>query len=160
MKVLSLRQPWAWLVANGHKVIETRTWNTKYRGPLLIHASVKMDENCDNIYKAIQELLGPDCPLPAQSKLDLGALVGIVNVDQIGQIGWCCHLADTSASDLQKMHLCVPIENYKWPKWGWYLSMARVFKKPIPCRGMPGLFTPPDDVLEAVAEQIKSAQSA
>lgn len=40
MKVISLLQPWATLVVIGAKKIETRSWNTKYRGPLLIHASL------------------------------------------------------------------------------------------------------------------------
>ena len=39
MKVLTLTQPWATLVAKGHKRIETRSWNTNYRGPLAIHAA-------------------------------------------------------------------------------------------------------------------------
>lgn len=39
MKVLSLTQPWATLVVLGAKEIETRSWTTSYRGPLLIHAS-------------------------------------------------------------------------------------------------------------------------
>lgn len=39
MKVLSIRQPWAWLIVNGHKDVENRTWDSYYRGPLLIHAS-------------------------------------------------------------------------------------------------------------------------
>ena len=41
MKALSLRQPWASLIANGRKTIETRTWRTHYRGPLAIHASAR-----------------------------------------------------------------------------------------------------------------------
>ena len=41
MKALSVRQPWAWLIANGYKDIENRTWSTKYRGPVLIHASAR-----------------------------------------------------------------------------------------------------------------------
>ena len=40
MKALTLQQPWATLVAIGAKRIETRSWATKYRGPLLIHSSV------------------------------------------------------------------------------------------------------------------------
>lgn len=40
MKAICLRQPWAELVASGRKTIETRTWATKYRGPLLIVASL------------------------------------------------------------------------------------------------------------------------
>ncbi|MBW2995648.1 ASCH domain-containing protein [Candidatus Woesearchaeota archaeon] len=39
MKALSLKQPWAELVLQGRKTIETRTWNTKFRGEFLIHAS-------------------------------------------------------------------------------------------------------------------------
>jgi hypothetical protein len=39
MKVISILQPWATLIVSGHKKIETRSWNTSYRGPLLIHAS-------------------------------------------------------------------------------------------------------------------------
>jgi hypothetical protein len=38
VKALSIRQPWAWLIANGHKDIENRSWNTNYRGAFLIHA--------------------------------------------------------------------------------------------------------------------------
>lgn len=38
MKVLTLHQPWASLIALGVKSIETRSWSTKYRGPLAIHA--------------------------------------------------------------------------------------------------------------------------
>lgn len=36
MKALSVREPWATLIANGRKTIELRTWTTDYRGPLLI----------------------------------------------------------------------------------------------------------------------------
>lgn len=36
MKALSIRQPWAGLIACGRKTVETRTWQTTYRGPLLI----------------------------------------------------------------------------------------------------------------------------
>jgi hypothetical protein len=39
MKVISLYQPWATLVAIGAKKIETRSWRTSYRGPLAIHSS-------------------------------------------------------------------------------------------------------------------------
>ena len=39
MKTLTLTQPWATLVAMGAKHIETRSWQTSYRGPLAIHAA-------------------------------------------------------------------------------------------------------------------------
>lgn len=38
-KAISLKQPWANLVASGKKTIETRKWVTKYRGDLVICSS-------------------------------------------------------------------------------------------------------------------------
>jgi hypothetical protein len=39
MKALSIRHPWVDLILAGTKTIEIRTWATRYRGPLLLHAS-------------------------------------------------------------------------------------------------------------------------
>jgi activating signal cointegrator 1 len=39
MKCLSLWQPWASLIEVGAKTIETRSWSTRYRGPIAIHAA-------------------------------------------------------------------------------------------------------------------------
>ncbi len=41
MKALSIKQPWANMIARGEKTIETRLWYTSYRGPLLIVSSKK-----------------------------------------------------------------------------------------------------------------------
>jgi hypothetical protein len=41
IKALSVKQPWANLIASGSKTIETRTWPTDYRGDLLIVSSKK-----------------------------------------------------------------------------------------------------------------------
>lgn len=43
MKALSLKQPWANAIAKGFKTIETRTWETSFRGDLLICSSLKPD---------------------------------------------------------------------------------------------------------------------
>src|SRR5690349_14501124 len=43
MKALSIRQPWAWLIVNGHKPVENRSWPTKYTGKLLIHAGQRFE---------------------------------------------------------------------------------------------------------------------
>ena len=37
---LSIRQPWATLIIGEGKDIENRSWNTRYRGPLVIHAAL------------------------------------------------------------------------------------------------------------------------
>lgn len=39
---LSIRQPWAWLITNAGKRCENRTWSTRYRGPIYIHAAKGM----------------------------------------------------------------------------------------------------------------------
>ena len=41
MKVITLWQPWATLLAAGTKICETRSWKTNYRGEILIHAGKK-----------------------------------------------------------------------------------------------------------------------
>ena len=41
MKALSIRQPWASLIAKGIKDIENRTWKTNFRGKIYIHAPAK-----------------------------------------------------------------------------------------------------------------------
>ena len=41
MKVISIKEPFATLIAKGIKKIETRSWKTNYRGELFIHASGK-----------------------------------------------------------------------------------------------------------------------
>lgn len=50
MKVITLIQPYATLIALGEKKFETRSWATKHRGDLLIHAGKKIDkEACNGI---------------------------------------------------------------------------------------------------------------
>lgn len=45
MKVITLIQPWATLVALGEKKIETRSWSTNFRGRIAIHAGKKIDRS-------------------------------------------------------------------------------------------------------------------
>ena len=42
VKAISIRQPWAWAIINAGKDIENRSWPTKFRGPVCIHASKGM----------------------------------------------------------------------------------------------------------------------
>jgi len=39
MKALTIWEPWATLIAKSIKKVETRSWTTKYRGDLAIHAA-------------------------------------------------------------------------------------------------------------------------
>ena len=44
MKVLTIKQPFASLIAEGYKIYEFRTWKTKFRGEFLIHAGLGVDK--------------------------------------------------------------------------------------------------------------------
>jgi len=81
-KILSVHQPFAWLIVNGVKQIEYRSWKTKYRGPLLIHACGKAPKDAiPVVFKALREIGDP--PLEADEIDDVtrtGALVGVVEL--------------------------------------------------------------------------------
>lgn len=70
MKALSIRQPWAWLIVHGGKDIENRTWRTKFRGPIMIHAGKKVD------LRAYADLKAQGVKLPALEKLQTGGIIG------------------------------------------------------------------------------------
>ena len=44
MKAITIKQPYATLIAEGLKEYEFRTWKTKYRGDILIHAGKGVDK--------------------------------------------------------------------------------------------------------------------
>lgn len=51
MKVLTIKQPFATLIAKGYKEYEFRTWRTKYRGDILIHAGKGIDKEAMKRYE-------------------------------------------------------------------------------------------------------------
>jgi len=57
MKTLSNRQPWAWLIVQGIKTVENRSWATPYRGPLLIHASMRFALNAAEFAQLRKQVL-------------------------------------------------------------------------------------------------------
>ena len=57
MKAISIKEPWASLILNGHKTIETRTWKTTYRGKLLLCASKKPKSSLSGMGFAIADLI-------------------------------------------------------------------------------------------------------
>ncbi len=52
MKVLTVKQPYASLIAYGIKKYEFRTWRTKYRGEVLIQASKSVDKKAMDEFKS------------------------------------------------------------------------------------------------------------
>ena len=97
MKVLTVRQPWAWAIIHAGKDIENRTWATGHRGPLAIHASrrrpTREDMEWCRQYFAERGVTMPDT-------FALGVVVGAVDltdcltrpprVDRwwMGPVGW------------------------------------------------------------------------
>lgn len=51
MKVITLKQPWATLVAEGLKQYEFRNWKYNYRGEILIHAGAGIDREAIKRYE-------------------------------------------------------------------------------------------------------------
>jgi hypothetical protein len=91
MKVLSIRQPWAWLIVNGYKDIENRTWRFFHCGHLLIHAGKEWDDCYDPRHpewfqRDIDEMVS-SAPtgyyrpvLPPPDRIERGGIVGKVEV--------------------------------------------------------------------------------
>ena len=52
MKVITIKQPWATLIAKGYKEYEFRTWKTKYRGDILIHAGKQINKKLIEKFKS------------------------------------------------------------------------------------------------------------
>ena len=81
IRAISLWQPWATLVVIGAKTLETRSWPTRYRGPLAIHATKTLPVIArtlfrdDPFYSVLVE-----AGYPSVEALPLGAVLGTVTV--------------------------------------------------------------------------------
>lgn len=51
MKVMTIKQPFASLIAKGYKEYEFRTWRTNYRGYILIHSGKNIDKEAIKRFK-------------------------------------------------------------------------------------------------------------
>lgn len=80
MLALSIKQPLAWLVVHGYKGVENRSWRTKFRGRLLVHASKTFD--MDWYLLARDELLSDEDrqDLPRPEEFERGGIVGSVEI--------------------------------------------------------------------------------
>lgn len=77
MKALSIQQPWSWLIANGHKDIENRTWKANVRGRIAIHAGKEIDKD----YWLIKaECAERGIEIPDWQDLETGGIVGTVDI--------------------------------------------------------------------------------
>jgi hypothetical protein len=84
MKALSIRQPWAWLIANGHKDLENRSWKTHLRGRILIHAAKGMSRDeyaaCEQTLQLALAIDPKPVVLPSYEQLQRGGIIGSVEI--------------------------------------------------------------------------------
>ena len=82
MKTLSVKQPWAYLICSGIKDIENRTWKTKFRGRVLIHASGKPDKEPYMLFndKQVDSIGDYDIMNVVASYGCLGTIIGSVEI--------------------------------------------------------------------------------
>lgn len=75
LKALSLKQPFAWLIANGYLLVDDRSWGTSYRGSILIHASKSLYEEYYHYIKNHTHV-----PIPDKDQLEYGGVVGMAKL--------------------------------------------------------------------------------
>lgn len=114
MKLLSVRQPWAALLLNGQKTIETRTWATKYRGRLGVHAGLQLDR------------YGPLHRFPDPSLLLRGAVIGAVELVD-------CRPMTAADADAALCH-------FRPGLFAWVVRNGAFFPHPVPTKGKLGLW--------------------
>lgn len=132
MKAITLHQPWASLVVIGAKRYETRPWQTRHRGPLLIHAAAGspryaervMDE--DIAVRLVMQKWDLD-----RDDMIRGAILGQVEVvtmvatDELNSF--------ISGSE-------VAVGDWTSGRWAWELSNPQQFEKPVPAKGAQSLW--------------------
>lgn len=110
IKAISLIQPYASMIADGKKKIETRSWSTSYRGKLAIHASQKIDKDA-----CIQFGYDPKDILR-------GAIVCIAFL--VNCVQFPSSLAPPD-----------PYGDFTPGRYGWLLTPIKKLKRPVPAKG-------------------------
>lgn len=132
MRILTVRQPWAWAIIHGQKDVENRGRNIAgaYRGTVAIHAGLKVDQGW--IFTPAGNLVNGWTASRSSLTLwqALGAIIGVVDLVDVHTE---CRLLDSS------MATCSP-----WAEpHAYHLEFAhpRALATPIPYKGALGLRT-------------------
>ena len=124
MKVLSIKEPWASLIMNGTKKIETRSWKTKYRGEIYIHASLsKAKITKPEVYELIKDM-----------NFKCGYIICKCNLVD------CIYMTDEYVNDMKTNHyeeyIC---GHYEVGRYAWIVEGVKVIE-PIKAKGKLGLW--------------------
>ncbi len=123
MKVLSLTEPYATLIKENKKQIETRSWKTNYRGELYIHAS---STKIPKVWRENQELMS----LLGSAPLHFGYILCKCRLVD------CIYMTKEYVQNIQKNYpqeyLC---GIYKEGRYAWILEDIVPLEKPIFAKG-------------------------
>lgn len=146
MKAITLTQPWATLVAFGEKLIETRSWDTKYRGPLAIHAAKGFPGWAkDTCYQSEFVTALWKHKMMAVSDLPTGVIVAtcqLIDVVKMNEI----HVFPACKSIWVQRHEWKLDERerafgwYEVGRFMWLLDEIHMLSEPIPAKGMQRLW--------------------
>jgi len=143
MKTITLFQPWASIVAIGEKKIETRSWSTKYRGKLALHAAVK--KNNANIpmshAKVFREALKKH-GLVLKRDFPTGAIIATCKLTACLKI--ISEDKKENTAQLKTGYLVSGNEyyfgDYTPGRYAWILEDVQPLEEPIPAKGMQKLW--------------------
>lgn len=123
MKVLSLTEPYATLIKEKKKLVETRSWKTNYRGELYIHASVTISSKNHKKDKELMTLLG-------NTKLNFGYIICKCNLVD------CIYMTKEYVENIKKNnyqeYIC---GEYKEGRYAWILDNIIPLEEPIKAKG-------------------------
>ncbi len=122
IKVLSIIEPWATLIKEGKKKIETRSWKTSYRGELYIHASSKLIDKTN-----------PN--LPNLLKLIPNASMGYGNIICKCKLTDCVYMDEKFMKQIKLDTQEFICGEYEVGRYAWILEDVEVLKEPIPAKG-------------------------
>jgi len=151
MKCLSLTQPYATLIARGAKRVETRSWATRYQGPIAIHAAKGFPWDAKDLAigsKVFRDALGFDEENRELLKtLPRGAVVATAT------LLFCTEVEDLTAQNPDPYYvklskgMQLPLSelerkfgNYSPGRYGYVLGDVRPLVEPIPAIGALGLW--------------------
>ncbi len=127
MKVLSLTEPFATLIKEKKKYVETRSWKTNYRGTLYIHASSTKMKKEDKEDTELMHLL-QDIPL------NYGKIICKCTLAD------CIYMTNDYVNNMKSNHQEYICGGYKEGRYAWVLKDIEVLKNPIPTKGHLGIW--------------------
>ena len=131
MKALSLLQPWASLIVMGVKTIETRSWTTAYRGPLLIHASLRRSGAAFAVVPPFNKYIADYEALPR------GYIIGEVNLVDVMRVEMLPISTDSLRSRTLEENA---FGDFTKGRWAWILEDAVAWDEVVPATGKLGLW--------------------